>query len=125
MTQNPLEPSPDEADSPDHATTRLLDLVAAVDYLRRGVRPGLTVWDAIEEALRDGEPRWDDPEPLRTALAGLLDRTTGPVDKELQAAIRRWVIATADRFNSGHHWPHPTPRRGFPPPALDAASADE
>lgn len=30
----------------------LLDLVAAVDFLRRGDRNGLTVWDALEEAIR-------------------------------------------------------------------------
>lgn len=124
MNDNPLDPPPGEADSPADAATWLLDLVAAVDYLRRGVRPGLTVWDAIEEALRDGEPQWDDPDPFRTALTELLDRTTGPVDVQLQSAIRRWVRAAGDRFNGGHHWPHPTSRRGFPPPIFDAASTD-
>ena len=29
-----------------------LDVVSAVDYLSRGHRPGLTVYDALEEALR-------------------------------------------------------------------------
>src|SRR5688572_19834970 len=30
----------------------LLDVVSVVDHMRRGVRPGFTVWIAIEEALR-------------------------------------------------------------------------
>lgn len=122
MTTNPLEPISDDTESTDDASTWLLDLVATVDHLRRGVRPGLTVWDAIEEAVRIGEPDWNDTDPLHSALADLLGRATGPVSLELQAAIRRWVLAAADRYNDGHHWPHPTPRRGFPPPVLDTAT---
>lgn len=124
MTTNPLESTPDVNESTDDASTWLLDLVAAVDHFRRGLRPGLTVWDAIEEAVRTGEPDWNDTDPLRSALADLLGRVTGPVGLELQAAIRRWVFAAADRYNDGHHWPHPTPRRGFPPPVLDAVDIE-
>lgn len=122
MTTNPLEPIPYDTDSTEDASTWLLDLVAAVDHLRRGLRPGLTVWDAMEEAVRTGEPDWNDTDPLRSALTDLLGRASGPVGLELQAAIRRWVLAAADRYNDGHHWPHPTSRRGFPPPVLDAAT---
>ncbi|MGH9228318.1 MAG: hypothetical protein ACRD07_06210 [Acidimicrobiales bacterium] len=102
--------------------TWLLDLVAAVDHLRRGYRPGLTVWDALEEALRwtlpagdDDEDLCDRPDPLADRLRGFLE-TSGPTAERLQTALRRWVSAMADRHNSGHHWPHPAPRRGFPPP---------
>ena len=122
MTPNPFQPSPDDTESTDDASTWLLDLVAAVEHLRRGVRPGLTVWDAIEEAARTGEPDWNDTDPLRSALDDLVGRADGPVSLELQAAIRRWVLAAADRYNNGHHWPHPTPRRGFPPPVLDTTT---
>jgi len=108
-----------EGDDPADGATWLLDLVAAVDHLRRGVRPGLTVWDALEEALRADEPYWDDPDPLRTTLHGFLASTGGPVDIELQAGIRQWVLAAAERFNDGHHWPHPAARRGFPAPSID------
>jgi len=103
--------------------TWLLDLVAAVDHLRRGIRPGITVWDAFEEALRwltpagdDGEPAWDDPDPLRRTLSRFLDRYEGAAAAGMQVAVRRWAQATAGRYNDGHHWPHPTPRRSFPPP---------
>ena len=69
-----------------------LDVISAVDYLSRGARPGLTVYDALEEALRwhtaallpgfDDELSartvaqlpWDDPDPLRTALEDLVCR---------------------------------------------------
>ena len=72
-----------------------LDVISAVDYLSRGPRPGLTVYDALEEALRwhtaaliagiddelaglaVGQLPWDDPDPLRTALTGLVAQPAG------------------------------------------------
>jgi hypothetical protein len=119
MTTNPFGDTDQNEETTAVGGTWLLDLVASVDHLRRGIRPGFTVWDALEESLRTGEPDWADPDPLRTALAALLDRSSGPIDRELQAAVRRWVLAAADRYNAGHHWPHPAPRRGFPSPRLD------
>ncbi|MGH3441167.1 MAG: hypothetical protein ACRDUY_03810 [Nitriliruptorales bacterium] len=119
----------------DAGGTWLLDLVAAVDHLRRGIRPGITVWDAIEEALRwhtsntDGsapvEPGWDDPDPLRSTLTRFLDRASGPTSVDAQVAVRHWVMAMASRYNDGHHWPHPESRRSFPPPMLAADLLDE
>jgi hypothetical protein len=114
----------DDAVPPDEAATWLLDAVAAVDHLRRGYRPGFTVWDALEEALRwhatdgTGEPPWDDADPLRRAITAVLG---DPADlaATLQDALRRWVQVMAERFNAGHHWPHPAARRGFPPPRLE------
>jgi hypothetical protein len=112
----------------------LLDLVAAVDHLRRGHRPDLTVWDALEEALRwshpdpgDSDSLWDRPDPLSgTLYTFLITRTDRPVAVELQAALRRWVTVMGERYNDGHHWPHPTARRGFPPPLHTIAlSSDE
>lgn len=114
----------DDGESLNEGGTWLLDLVAAVDHLNRGHRPRLTVWDAIEEAIRwhtqsDGEPAWDEPDPLRHSLAHLLaDSGSQRVTVELQVAIRRWVTSHAERFNDTSHWPHPAPRRGFPPPLL-------
>ena len=40
-----------DAESLDEGGTWLLDLVSAVDHLRRGYRPGFTVWDALAEAI--------------------------------------------------------------------------
>src|SRR5690606_24399116 len=59
-------------DEPAEGGTWLLDLVAAVDYLRRGIRPNITVWDALDEALRwllteaDGSP--EGPDELAVAI---------------------------------------------------------
>ena len=106
--------------------TWLLDLVAAVDHLRRGHRPGLTLWDALEEALRwtlpdpERDDAWEVPDPLADTLRRVLTNADTPVARTLQTAVRQWVTATADRCNGGHHWPHPQPRRGFPPPMLAA-----
>jgi hypothetical protein len=122
MTDDPITSEELEGDDPADGATWLLDLVAAVDHLRRGLRPGLTVWDALEEALRSNEPDWDDPDPLRTTLHTFLASTNGSLDVEVQAGIRRWVLATAERFNDGHHWPHPAARRGFPAPSIHAGS---
>lgn len=126
--------SDDLADEEDLAAggTHLLDLVAAVDFLRRGDRPGLTVWDALDEALRwwtaerigltDGAPEpdlvqagWGDPDPLcaslRTFLAvSMLDDCVS-VDIALQQAVRRWCAAIAVSNNDCEPWPHPLSRR--------------
>jgi hypothetical protein len=110
------------AESLDEGGTWLLDLVAAVDHLRRGLRPGITVWDALDEALRwttDGADEIIDlPDPLAASLAEALVESDVDAAATIQTAIRRWVLAMADRYNDGHHWPHPAARRGFPPPSV-------
>jgi len=104
--------------------TWLLDLVAAVDYLRRGIRPGITVWDALGESLRwllaEADPERDTPDALAAAI---VDAIAADVEApiSIQTAIRLWVLTMADRYNDGHHWPHPEARRGFPPPFRDLA----
>lgn len=123
----------------DDGGTWLLDLVAAVDYLRRGHRPGFRVWDALEEAIRSSllpeqaESIWRAVDPFAAGLRILLapsDAESPPdvpdrVATTLQAAIRHWVHATAATYNHGHHWPHPSARRGFPPPLLDTLATTE
>lgn len=104
--------------------TWLLDLVSAVDHLRRGHRPGLTVWDALAEALDtyvndDSHPGDASEDTLGSELRRLADSTDIHTAAPIQAALRHWVTTMADRYNDGRHWPHPAPRRGFPPPAID------
>jgi len=102
----------------------LLDLVAAVDHLCRGYRPGFTVWDALEEAVRwelaesDNDTIFDSKDPLATTLHHLTTMPTPSTADVMQTAVRRWVTATAHRYNNGHHWSHPASRRGFPPALL-------
>src|SRR5689334_2525777 len=115
LTAIPTEPL-------DDGGAWLLDLVAAVDHLRRGIRPGITVWDALDEALRwtteDADDAPDAHDPLAVDLAEALARSDEDAATTIQTAIRRWVLTMADRYNDGHHWPHPAPRRGFPPPTI-------
>lgn len=109
--------------------TWLLDLVAAVDHLGRGARPQLTVWDAIGEAAawaRSGIDHDMESTSFDDAVQALLNQSVESGAAAFQAAIRRWVLAMAIRYNDSYHWPHPTPRRAFPPgtvtdPELGAA----
>ena len=113
-----------------------LDVVSAVDYLSRGHRPGLTVYDALEEALRwhigalvagydeypagveRGDLPWDDPDALRTALEQLALHNP-PADDEqstsayaFHSALAHWARQTAAQHNDGCMWAHPTSDRG-------------
>lgn len=101
----------------DEGGTWLLDLVSAVDHLRRGYRPGFTVWDALAEAIEWAAATTAEDGPRPRDIGGVL--TAHPADqKGLQRAVRMWALVMADRYNSGHHWPHPESRRLFPPPRL-------
>lgn len=122
-----------------------LDVISAVDYLSRGPRPGLTVYDALEEALRwhtaaliagiddvvaraVGQLPWDDPDPLRTALDGLLahepSTTEGPTsDKTLHSALAAWVDHMAAEYNDGHRWASPV--RVQPPKVISPVVAGD
>lgn len=107
-----------------------LDVISAVDYLSRGPRPGLTVYDALEEALRRhtaaliagvdnelairavGQLPWDDPDPLRTALDGLVTHQPaadgGPTaDQTVHRALGAWADQMAAEHNDGHRWVSP------------------
>jgi hypothetical protein len=128
----------------------LLDLVAAVDYLSRTHRLGLSVWEALEEALRwwtaeqvtlPGDlpaadfvelPWCDDPDPLRTTVERLLaatNRAGGPDGVELgtilMTALAGWVRRMADLYNGGHRFAHPAPRHGWPSPLYDPIPGDD
>jgi hypothetical protein len=124
-------------DNPAEATDRMLEVIAAVDFLRRGDRRGITLWAAVEEALRwwvaeptalldgytDGHleaPRLGEPEILRSTLLRLI-AVAGQdepvhINQALQEALRHWSSTMADRHNEGHPWPAPAPRRQGPIP---------
>lgn len=101
-----------------------LEVVPAVEYLDATHRPGLTVWDALAEAVRwwveeasspeqlGHEARtlpWHDPDPLRSALESLL-RVASPagtlhghaLPAVLDSALRGWLDAMATAFNDDH-----------------------
>lgn len=120
--------TPDDTEPLGEGGTWLLDLVAVVDHFNRGYRPGFTVWDALEEAIRHALPTETDDgdtsssessDPLADALRCVANQPSPPpVALRLQRAVRRWVIEMAQRSNSGAYWPHPQARRSFPPPFL-------
>jgi hypothetical protein len=112
-----------------------LDVVSAVDYLSRGHRPGLTVYDALEEALRwhvdarvtDYDMRaavthrhnlpWDDPDPLHTALERIVHdhppvtADESPVAAFVHLALAVWVTRMSEQYNASCPWVHPRTRR--------------
>lgn len=103
----------------DEGGTWLLDLVSAVDHLRRGYRPGFTVWDALDEAIDWANAAEADRPAATSAGRSTTDR--------MPRAVRGWVRVMAGRYNAGHHWPHPQSRRSFPPALIvdrDTGSVD-
>jgi hypothetical protein len=115
-----------------------LEVASAVDYLAGTHRPGFTVWDALDEALRwwtaelldprDGFPPrralelpWHDPDPLRSTIEALLT-VVPPADAPganalgdvFIAALAAWLAVMADEFNDGHRFASPHPRLDEP-----------
>ncbi len=81
-------------------------LVVAVRFLRRGSRPTLTVWGAIDEALRwhsNREVDWEARDPLAISLGHLLS-TEPDVSDGLTAALGRWLDAASMGYNDGATW---------------------
>jgi hypothetical protein len=105
--------------------------MAAVDYLTDTHRPGFTLWDALDEAIRwwtvelldprDGFPArravelpWDDPDPLRSSIEALLDAVppaespaASALGDVLTAATAAWLAVMSDAFNDGHRFGSP------------------
>ncbi len=65
------------------------------------------------------------PTSGRAGAQRTVERNTGPLDVEIQASVRRWVLAAANRYNNGQHWSHPAPRRGFPPPTVGLPASED
>jgi hypothetical protein len=102
----------------DEGGTWLLDLVSAVDHLRRGYRPGFTVWDALTEAIDWAAATTAEDGALRVLMV------QPAAHQALQRAVRVWVLLMSDRYNGSHHWPHPESRRSFPPPRRGGDTED-
>jgi hypothetical protein len=119
-------------------TEAWLDVAAAVDYLRATHRLGLTVWHAVEEAIRwwtaDYDTRtddlpdaafaelpWDDPDPLRSTLERLLAVVApiGVTDGHdiaavLSSALTVWCERMAILYNDGHGFANLSSAGGWP-----------
>ena len=105
---NPIEDLLEADGAPiDDGIALIADLVAAVTWLRRGAMPGITIWDAVEQALRwrsGAEADWSEPDPLRAALRNALADAGAPMAQLLSEALRVWLDATAWSFNGGVGW---------------------
>lgn len=98
---------PSDTGVADDGIDLFTELIAAVAWLRRGAMPGLTMWDAIEKALRfqaNAAMDWHNADPLRTSLQKVLDGRSSPVDQCIAAAFRVWLDATASLFNETIPW---------------------
>jgi hypothetical protein len=92
----------------DDGIVLMTGLVAAVRWLGRGAMPGITVWDAIEQALRlrtEVPVDWSEADPLRAAIQAILAAPAEPLADLVGNAIRSWLISTCDAFNEGVNWP--------------------
>lgn len=100
----------------DHPLDTWHEFAAAVAYVADIERPGLTVWDALAEALH----HWLDDRPapatnrdeFRAVLVDLMDRcpeagAPGGVmlGEILESAIAGWTTNAADRLNDGCRFP--------------------
>ena len=104
---NPLDDLLDHEEAPaDNGIALMAELVAAVTWFRRGAMPGITVWDAIEQAMRwrsGTDADWSEPDRLRAALQIAIARPQVLADVVAEA-IRSWLAATSQAFNEGIDW---------------------
>ena len=115
-----------------------LQVLGAVEFLAEHHRPGITVWDAVEEAGRwwtadrlnppddHGAPvvselPWEDPDPLRTVFEDLMAAVPAvglpdgmSVGDALTAAMVVWIGYMSNTYNDGSGFAHPPPTNGWP-----------
>ena len=121
-----------------HHSDVWIQVLGAVEFLAEYHRPGISVWDAVEEAGRwwiadrlnppedHGTPvttelPWDDPDPLRTVLGGLL-ASVPPVGlpggvvvgNALTAALSVWLGYMSTSYNDGAAFAQLAPSSGLP-----------
>ena len=105
---SPLDDLLDVESAPaDGGLALTAELVVAVTWLRRGAMPGLTIWDAIEQALcwqSRTEAGWHEPDSLPAALQVTMTDHNTPLPHLLGNAVRSWLAATSQSFNEGANW---------------------
>lgn len=95
------------------------EVVAAVDFLSQSERLGMTVWDALDEAIRLWAEEWfgvgatrtaarTEEDPLRASVEVLLRSVASgalpggqPLDQVLTAALQLWLAEVRERHNQG------------------------
>jgi hypothetical protein len=115
-----------------------LQVLGAVEFLAEHHRPGLRVWDAVEEAGRwwiadclnppedhdtavTTQLPWDDPDPLRSVLESLLGSAPPiglpggvSIAEALSGSLRVWLTYMSNTYNDCHPFAHPEPSSGWP-----------
>jgi len=121
-----------------HHSEIWLQVLGAVEFLAQRHRPGISVWDAVEEAGRwwvadrlnppedhdtpvTTELPWGDPDPLRTVLESLLASVPSiglpsavTVADALTAGLNVWLGYMANTYNDGAAFLRSTPPAGWP-----------
>lgn len=100
----------------DESTELWAEVIAAVEYLRECVRPGLTVWEVLDEATvqwtspgdRSRPEPFADPDPLRTSIENLFIHVgpaggygTETISKVLTSVLIEWLERTRCDHNDG------------------------
>lgn len=122
MTEHDAELADDEW---RHHSEVWLQVIGAVEFLAQHHRPGISVWDAIEEAGRwwiadrmnppedhdapvTTELPWADPDPLRTVFDGLLGSVPSiwlpggvMVADAITDALTVWLGYMSKTYNDG------------------------
>lgn len=103
----------------DSSSACWTEVVAAVEYLAQSERLGITVWDALDEAIRLWAEEWFagagrpaariEEDPLRISVEVLLrsvasGATPGgeSLAQVLTAALELWLAEMRDEHNQGH-----------------------
>ena len=121
-----------------HHSEVWLQVLGAVEFLAQDRRPGISVWDAVEEAGRwwiadrlnppedhaapvTTELPWDDPDPLRTVLESLLGLVPSVglpggvmVADALTAALDVWLGYMSNTYNDGALFARLASTNGWP-----------
>jgi hypothetical protein len=102
----------------DSSSACWTEVVAAVEYLAQSERLGITVWDALDEAIRLWADEWFtgagrpaarvEEDPLRISVEVLLRSVASgaipggqPLASVLTAALELWLAEMRDEHNQG------------------------
>jgi hypothetical protein len=102
----------------DSSSACWAEVVAAVEYLAQSERLGITVWDALDEAIRLWAEQWFagvgrpaariEEDPLRISVEVLLRSVASgaipggqPLALVLTAALELWLAEMRDEHNQG------------------------
>lgn len=103
----------------DNPSAVWTEVVAAVDFLSQSERLGMTVWDALDEAIRLWAEEWfgvgatrmaarAEEDPLRVSVEVLLRSVASgavpggvPLGRALTAALELWLADIRETHNQG------------------------